>query len=109
MKHLSLIVLLVLPTFLISQEVKTAKDFEIEIGPAYPVVDAKVKEYFYHQDEILSIKVGGVITIQKFNANALEQKGRKEIPIKKNLPRGFVHETFVQSGDKILPILQCSG
>ncbi|PCI97654.1 MAG: hypothetical protein COB15_07290 [Flavobacteriales bacterium] len=101
MKHLSLVLLLALPTFLISQEVKTAKDFEVEIGPAYPVVDAKIKEYFHHNNEILSIKVGGVITVQKFNANALEQTTRKEIPIKKNLPRGFVHEEFVQNRGKV--------
>ncbi len=101
MKHLSLILLLVLPTLLISQTVKTAKDFDLEVSKPFPVVDAKVKDYFIHDDEILAIKVSGNITLQKFDANSLDQKSRKEVSIKKNMPRGFVHEAFIQNGDKV--------
>ncbi|MGB0888539.1 MAG: hypothetical protein ACPGSL_10480 [Vicingaceae bacterium] len=101
MKRLSLILLLVLPTLLISQEVKTAKDFDVETGSAYPVVDAKFKEYFHHNNEILSVKVGRNLTFQKFDPNSLIEKSKNEIIIEKNLPRGFHHEEFVQQNGKI--------
>jgi len=94
-------ILLFLSSQLFSQTVKTAKDFEVEIGKAYPVVDAKIKEYFYYNDEILSIKIGGEIIVQKFNAKSLDQKSRKEVATKKSLPRGYEHEEFVQVGDKV--------
>jgi hypothetical protein len=84
-----------------AQTITTAKDFAVEAGKPYPVVDAKVKEYFYHNDQILAIKVGGEITLQLFDANGLTEKSKKQIPIKKNLPRGFVHEEFVQQGGKV--------
>jgi len=100
MKNL-LFILLFLSSQLFSQTVKTAKDFEVEIGKAYPVVDAKIKEYFYYNDEILSIKIGGEIIVQKFNAKSLDQKSRKEVATKKSLPRGYEHEEFVQVGDKV--------
>lgn len=102
MKNLIFILLfLFLSSQLFSQTIKTSKDFEVEIGKAYPVVDAPIKEYFYHKDEILSIKIGGEITIQKFNANSLDQQSRKEVAIKKNLPKGFEHEEFIQVGNKV--------
>jgi hypothetical protein len=101
MKHLSLIFLLVLPSIFFAQTITTSKDFAVETGKPYPVVDAKIKEYFYHNDQILGIKVGGEITLQIFDANGLTEKSKKQIPIKKNLPRGFVHEEFVQQGGKV--------
>ncbi|PJA08252.1 MAG: hypothetical protein COX70_04200 [Flavobacteriales bacterium CG_4_10_14_0_2_um_filter_32_8] len=94
-------ILLFLSSQLFSQTVKTSKDFDIEIGTAFPVVDAPIKEYFYFNDEILSIKIGDEITVQKFNANSLDQKSRKEIANKKTLPRGFEHEEFVQVNGKV--------
>ena len=101
MKHLSLVLLLVIPSIFSAQTIKTAKDFAVETGKPYPVIDAKVKEYFYHDGQILGVKVGGKITMQIFDANSLTEKSKKEIPIKKNLPRGFVHEEFVQQGGKV--------
>lgn len=95
------IILLFLSSQLFSQTVKTAKDFDVEIGTPYPVVDAPIKEYFYYNDEILSIKIDAEITVQKFNANSLDQKSRKEVATKKSLPRGYEHEEFVQVGDKV--------
>lgn len=101
MKHLNLILLAILPTLLISQTVKTSKDFEIEVSKPFPVVDAEIKDYFYYNNEILAIKVGKNITLQKFNANSLEQKSRKEISLKTDLPKGFEHEEFVQAEGKV--------
>ncbi|MBL4624218.1 MAG: hypothetical protein JKY42_03625 [Flavobacteriales bacterium] len=100
MKSNLLLLALLLPMSILAQ-VKTSKDFNIDVGKPYPVVDAPIKEYFHHDGEILAIKIHGDITYQKFNANSLDFKSMSELSKKKEMPKGFVHEEFVQQGERI--------
>jgi hypothetical protein len=46
---------------------------DITVGPPYRVIDAGLKEYFYNENEILTIKIDGKrIFIQKLNAETLK-------------------------------------
>lgn len=101
MKNLLLLSLLFIGTALIAQTVKTSEDFSIDISKPYPVVDGTKKWYFTHEDKILAIKMHGDFTFQLFDANSMDQKSISSISKKNDLPRGFVHEEFLQSGSRI--------
>ncbi|MBT6438760.1 MAG: hypothetical protein HOK72_03570, partial [Flavobacteriales bacterium] len=100
MKKVIILLIAALP-FLGTAQVKMSKDFNVDVGKPYLVVDAGVKEYFYHNDEVLAIKIGKLFTVQKLSALSLDEKSRSSIVRKKELPRGYVHEDFVQDGEKI--------
>ena len=99
-KKIYLLLLLCLP-LLANAQVKTSTDFSVDVGRPYLVVDAPLKEYFYNEDEVVSIKIGKEFTVQKFSALSLDEQSRTSIVKKKELPRGFVHEEFVQNGSTI--------
>ncbi len=82
-------------------QIKTSEDFTVDIGRPYPVIDAYAKDYFFHEGKILAIKNDGNITYQLMNANSLDFLSVVELSKKKELPRGFVHEEFVQQGARI--------
>ena len=100
MKNLLILLIPALPFFGTAQ-VKTSADFSVDAGRPYLVVDAPIKEYFYHNHEVLSIKIGKLFTVQKFSALSLDEKSRSSIVRKNELPRGYVHEDFLQDGEKI--------
>jgi hypothetical protein len=102
MKSKVLAALFVVSTFTcFAQDVKTSKEFNVEVGNPYAVIDAPIKEYFYHDGEVLAIKIARDITFQKFNANSLDFLSLSIVPKKKELPRGFVHEEFIQQKERI--------
>jgi hypothetical protein len=100
MKKVIILLIAALP-FLGTAQVKMSEDFNVDVGRPYLVVDAPLKEYFYHNDEVLAIKIGKLFTVQKLSALSLDEQSRSSIVRKKELPRGYVHEDFVQDGEKI--------
>jgi hypothetical protein len=96
-----LLLLFLAPIYLFAQE-PTSKEFNLEVGDPYAVVDAAEKYYFTYENQMLAIKIGGDYHFQLFDAATLTEKSTAMISKKKELPKGFVHEEFLQQGDKII-------
>jgi hypothetical protein len=100
MKKLTVLFLL-FSSVVIAQDVKTSKEFLIDVGTPYLVIDAPVKRYFSFEDKVMSIKVRGAdIKVQLFDANTLNQKEFTFMD-KSQLPAGFTHEEFLQRGASV--------
>lgn len=100
MKLLTTAAALLLSVALISQ-VKTSKDFLVEKGVPYKVVDAPLKYYFNHGDDIISLKFDkGEIITQKYSADGIKQT-KFGVISKKTLPKGYILEEFVQCGEHL--------
>lgn len=100
MKLLTTAAALLLSVALISQ-VKTSKDFLVEKGIPYKVVDAPLKYYFNHGDDIISLKFDkGEIITQKYSADGIKQT-KFGVISKKTLPKGYILEEFVQCGEHL--------
>lgn len=92
--------ILILPIMAKSQ-VTTSNDYELELSKPYPVVDAVKKWYFTHEDKMLTIKMGRDFVIQQFDTEKLLEIDKHTIVTKTDLPRGFVHEEFLQNKNRI--------
>ncbi|MBL4653895.1 MAG: hypothetical protein JKY53_13690 [Flavobacteriales bacterium] len=101
MKKNLLLLTLLLPAYLMAQ-VNTSKEFKLEVREPYTVVDGTQKFYFTHEDQMMAIKIRGDVNFQLFDANSLEEIKKAKISKKEDLPRGFVHEEFLQQGDKVI-------
>ena len=75
-------------------QIEVTKDFDYDLGRSYKVVDAPVKEYFYQNGQVLSIKINkSNIIIQRFDADRLRELSHKEYPA---LPRSVAFEQMMK-------------
>lgn len=81
-----------------SQDIKLSKEFSYELSKPYKVVDAKIKEYFTKDGEVLSVKIDGdKLFIQKFASGSLNQTSIKTF---EDFEKGFVCEEIIEFSDK---------
>ena len=102
MKKLIFSIAFLLPVILFSQ-VKTSKEFKLKTGTPYLVQDAASKWYFANGDKMLAVKMTNAnFTFQTFDINTLKEIHASSISKKTGLPKGYVHEDFIQQGNKVL-------
>lgn len=97
MKKQLLVLLCFLTIGSITAQVKLSKDYSYSISKPYKVFDAAKKFYFSENDEILSVKPGKKLIIQKFNVKSLKQISVKEY---EDLPDNYVVEGMVEVQNK---------
>lgn len=83
-------------TFYSISQVKLSKDFTVEAGKPYPVIDALSKQYFsFGNNKSISIKTEEEsVTIQIFDASTMTEESRT---IYKDLPKDFRLQRIIQS------------
>lgn len=99
MKNRSILFLLLfLPGLVMGQ--KLSKDFTVTPSKGFQVVDAKNKQYFSVGGGFtISVKTRGeMVTIQRFDSNAMKEVSRKEY---KDFPKYTKVQAIVQAGDKL--------
>lgn len=88
---------MLIPLFLTAQP-RLSKNFKVELGTPYPVVDADIKYQFYHNGEILMVKIEDEsIQLLKFDATSLKFTGTKEY---KDFPKSYIFEDIVEVADR---------
>jgi len=106
MNKLFLALLFIAPT-LVNAQVRSSKDFGIDIGKLYPVIDGQNKSYMSTDDgHAIAVKVDGeTVFVQRFNSSTASEESRKtytDFPkymkmqdlIKVNNQLYFVYEAF---------------
>lgn len=94
MKQLVLSTTILLMSFVVA----SAQDFDYDISRPYRVIDAKVKEYFHKDGQVLAVKVDGKrLFIQKWDAETMKETSRKEY---EDFPKGFVFESIKEFNNK---------
>jgi len=94
MKHFVKLLLLVIFPFALFAQNNEIKDFDIELGKPYKVVDSHKKLYFYSDNTLLTFKfVKEDLTIQKINTTTLRLESSK---IFKDFPAHYVPEFIWQ-------------
>jgi hypothetical protein len=86
-------------------QVKFSKDFSVEAGKPFPVVDAGHKQYFGVGDnKSISIKTQGeLVTIQKFDALTMKEVSRK---VYEDFPKYTNVQRIIQSKDALFYIFE---
>ena len=104
MKKILSILFLTLAVSSFSQ-VKFSKDFTVEAGKPFPVVDAGHKQYFGVGDnKSISIKTQGeLVTIQKFDALTMKEVSRK---VYEDFPKYTNVQRIIQSKDALFYIFE---
>ena len=75
------------------------RDIDFTVSQPYKVVDASSKNYFFQDGEVLSIKVvKKKAIVQKFDAESMKEKSRKEL----DMPKSFSLETVTKFGGRYL-------
>ncbi|MDQ3049405.1 MAG: hypothetical protein M3Q95_00820 [Bacteroidota bacterium] len=95
-----LIVLVLMSLPVISQVVKTGKEFKYKLSSPYKVIDATTKEYFHEGNTIISVKFTDKdFYIQKFDTKTMREVSMREVT---DLPDGWSFEGFLQLKDRVL-------
>jgi len=97
MKKQLLVLLCLLALGSVTAQVKLSKDYSYSVSKPYKVYDAAKKFYFSENDEILTVKPGKKLIIQKFNVESLKQISVKEY---EDLPDNYVVEGMVEAQNK---------
>lgn len=88
-----------------TSQVKLSKDFIVDAGTPFPVVDAAHKQYFGVGDNSsISIKTQGeIVTIQKFNGATMKEESRK---VYEDFPKYTKVQRIIQTNDALYYIFE---